>query len=312
MSPAKLAVERPITTAMFLAALCLMGLASLLSMSVDLFPNIDFPVAFIQSPYPGVDPAEMENIVTRKIEEEVNTVANVKKIMSSSFEGFSWITVEFTWGTNIDLAAVDLREKVDIAKRELPRDMEQITVAKFDINSEPVIDISVGGDYDLKTLRNLADRELKPSFERIPGVANVEVFGGLEREVRVKVSPERLRSLILTIDDIIRAVSRDNQNTPVGNITEGNFKYLIRSEGEFQRPEDLGRIIIKQIGQRPVYLSDVAVITDSYKDIESVARLNGKPAVNLQLKKESGANPVQISDQVKKLIPKLGVGTRDA
>ncbi|HNV68974.1 MAG TPA: efflux RND transporter permease subunit, partial [Candidatus Ozemobacteraceae bacterium] len=154
-------------------------------------------------------------------------------------------------------------------------------------------------------LRNLADRELKPSFERIPGVANVEVFGGLEREVRVKVSPERLRSLLLTIDDIIHAVSRDNQNTPVGNITEGNFKYLIRSEGEFQKPEDLGNIIVKQIGQRPIYLSDVAIISDSYKDIESVARLNGKPAVNLQLKKESGANPVQISDNVKKLIPRL-------
>ncbi|RCK78394.1 MAG: hypothetical protein OZSIB_1496 [Candidatus Ozemobacter sibiricus] len=299
------AVRRPVATLMLLVALTAIGLGALFSFSVDLFPNIDFPLAFIQTPYPGVDPSEMENIVTRKIEEEVNTVENIKKITSNSFEGFSWITVEFRWGTNIDLAAVDLREKVDVAKRKLPRDIEQITVAKLDINAQPILDVSLGGAYDLKELRRLADREIKPAFERISGVANVEVFGGLEREIRVKVVPERLKALRLTINDVISGITKDNQNTPVGNIIEGRFKYLIRSEGEMTTPERLGAIIIKEVDGRPIYLSEVATIHDAFKEIESVSRLNQQPAVSLSIKKEAGANPVEIAAAVRALVPKL-------
>ncbi len=299
------AVRRPVATLMLLLALTAIGIGALFSFSVDLFPNIDFPLAFIQTPYPGVDPSEMENIVTRKIEEEVNTVENIKNITSSSFEGFSWITVEFRWGTNIDLAAVDLREKVDVAKRKLPRDIEQITVAKLDINAQPILDVSLGGAYDLKELRRLADREIKPAFERIAGVANVEVFGGLEREIRVKVVPERLKALRLTINDVIAGITKDNQNTPVGNIIEGTFKYLIRSEGEMATPERLGAIIIKEVNGRPIYLSEVATIDDGFKEIVSVSRLNQQPAVSLSIKKEAGANPVEIAAAVRKLVPKL-------
>ncbi|HOY67112.1 MAG TPA: efflux RND transporter permease subunit [Candidatus Ozemobacteraceae bacterium] len=301
----RFSVERPITVSMVMVCAMLLGLGALYGLSVDLFPNIDFPLAFIETPYPGVDPAEMENIVTRKIEEEVNTVENIKRVTSYSFEGYSWIMIEFNWGTDIDLAAVDLREKVDIAKRKLPRDIEQVTVAKLDINAQAVLNVSMGGEFDLKTLRRIADKEVKPAFERVPGVANVEVFGGLEREIRVKVNPDRLKAFRLTINDVIGAVTRDNQNTPVGNITEGNFKYLVRSEGEVRTPRDLGGIVVKNVDGRPVYLSEIARVEDGYKEIESISRLNGKPAVTLSLKKEAGANPVEISDAVKKLLPKL-------
>ncbi|NLI77498.1 MAG: efflux RND transporter permease subunit [Candidatus Riflebacteria bacterium] len=299
------AVRRPIATLMLMIGLTAIGIGALFSFSIDLFPNIDFPLAFIQTPYPGVDPAQMENIVTRKIEEEVNTVENIKTMTSTSFEGFSWIMVEFQWGTNIDLAAVDLREKVDIAKRTLPRDIEQVTVAKLDINSQPILDVSLGGTYDLKELRRIADKEIKPAFERVGGVANVEVFGGLQREIRVKVVPERLRALKLTINDVINGITADNQNTSVGNIVEGNFKYLIRSEGEMATPERLGNIIVKDVEGRPVYLSELATIHDSFKDIESVSRLNQQPSVSLSVKKEAGANPVEISAAVRKLLPRL-------
>ncbi|MBP7634900.1 efflux RND transporter permease subunit [Candidatus Ozemobacteraceae bacterium] len=301
----RISVERPITVSMVMVCAMLLGLGALYGLSVDLFPNIDFPLAFIQTPYPGVDPAQMENIVTRKIEEEVNTVENIKRVTSYSFEGYSWIMIEFNWGTGIDLAAVDLREKVDIAKRKLPRDIEQVTVAKLDINAQPVLNVSMGGELDLKTLRRIADKEIKPAFERIGGVANVEVLGGLEREIRVKVDPDRLKAFKLTINDVIGAVSNDNQNTSVGNITEGNFKYLVRSEGEVRTPKDLGGIVVRNIDGRPVYLSELARIEDGYKEIESVSRLNGKPAVTLSLKKEAGANPVEISDAVKKVLPRL-------
>jgi len=298
-------VNKPVTITMLMIAILFSGLAALFSLNVDLFPDIDFPMAFIQAPYPGVNPAEMENIVTKKIEEEINTVENIKKITSYSFEGYSQILVEFNWGTNIDFGAIDLREKVDIAKRKLPRDIEQITVSKFDVNARPIIDISVGGKFNLKILRTIVEKEIKPAFERISGVANVELFGGLEREIKVKVSPVRLKAYSLTINDIVNAIRFDNRNTPVGNVEERNFKFLIKSEGEVKSPEDLENIIIKQINGKPIYISDVAKVYDSYKDIESISRLNFQSAITLSIKKEAGANPVNISDKVKKTVASL-------
>jgi HAE1 family hydrophobic/amphiphilic exporter-1 len=290
---------------MLMLAMALVGIGAALILNVALFPDLDIPVAFVQAPYPGVDPAEMENIVTKKIEDEVNTVENIDKIESYSAEGFTQVVINFKYGTDIDLSAVDLRAKVDIAKRELPRDIEQVTVSKVDLNAFPVMSIALGGDYDLVELRRIADKEIKPAFQRISGVANVEIMGGLEREIRIKVSPEKLKALNLEIDDIINAVSRDNQNTPLGNINEGSFKYLLRSEGEVKHPQELGDIIIKEVNSRPIYLSEIAYIEDSHKDLESVSRINGKPSVTLEVKKEAGANPVRISDAAQKLIPKL-------
>lgn len=285
--------------------MALIGIGAFLLFNVALFPNIDIPVAFVQAPYPGVDPAEMETIVTKKIEDEVNSVENVDKIESYSVEGFSQTVINFKFGTDLDLAAVDLRAKVDQAKRNLPRDMEQVTVSKVDINAFPVLNIALGGNYDLVELRRIADREIKPAFQQIGGVANVEVRGGLVREIRVKIDPERLLAFNLTIDDVITAVGKDNANTPLGNIVEGSFKYLLRSDGRAKTPQQLGNIIVKEIKTRPVYLSELATIEDSYKEIESLSRINGKPSVTLEIKKSADANPVLISDAAQALIPKL-------
>lgn len=305
MSIPRTSINRPVTVTMLMLAMALIGIGAIFVLNVSLFPDIDIPVAFIQAPYPGVDPAQIETIVTQKIEDEVNTVENIDELESYSVEGFSQIVVSFDYGTDIDLASVDLRAKVDIAKRELPRDIEQVTVSKVDINAFPVLNVALGGDFDLVELRNIADREIKPAFQRISGVANVEIKGGREREIRVKVAPDKLLALNLTIDDVINAVTRGNQDTPLGNIDEGNFKYLLRSEGEVTDPQQLGDIIIKEVGGRPVYVSEVAVIEDSFKEIESVSRLNGKPSVTLEIKKEAGANPVEISDQAQELVPEL-------
>ncbi|GEM_PF-67565 len=305
MSIPRISINRPVSVIMLTLAMALIGIGAVFILNVALFPNLDIPVAFVQAPYPGVDPSQMETIVTKKIEDEVNTVENIDKLESFSVEGFSQIIINFKYGTDIDLAAVDLRAKVDLAKRELPRDIEQVTVSKVDINAFPVLSIALGGDYDLVELRRIADREIKPAFQRIEGVANVEVKGGFEREIRIKVTPEKLLAFNLTIDDIITAISRDNQDTPLGNINEGNFKYLLRSEGEVTSPEQLGGIIVKEVNGRPIYVEELATIEDSYKDIESLSRLNGKPSVTLEIKKEAGANPVLISDQAQKLIPRL-------
>jgi len=290
---------------MLMLGMALIGFGAFLTFNVALFPNIDIPVAFVQAPYPGVDPAEIETIVTKKLEDEINSVENIDKIESYSAEGYSQTVINFKFGTDLDLAAVDLRAKVDQAKRNLPRDMEQVTVSKVDINAFPVLNIALGGNYDLVELRRIADREIKPAFQQISGVANVEVKGGLQREIRVKISPERMLAYELTIDDVITAVNKDNQNTPLGNINEGSFKYLLRSEGQVKNPQQLGTIIIKEINRRPIYLSEIATIDDQYKEIESTSRINGQPSVTLEIKKTADANPVLISDAAQNLIPKL-------
>jgi len=305
MSIPRTSINRPISVTMLMLGMALIGFGAFLTFNVALFPNIDIPVAFVQAPYPGVDPAEIETIVTKKLEDEINSVENIDKIESYSAEGYSQTVINFKFGTDLDLAAVDLRAKVDQAKRNLPRDMEQVTVSKVDINAFPVLNIALGGNYDLVELRRIADREIKPAFQQISGVANVEVKGGLQREIRVKISPERMLAYELTIDDVITAVSKDNQNTPLGNINEGSFKYLLRSEGQVKNPQLLGTIIIKEINRRPIYLSEIATIDDQYKEIESTSRINGQPSVTLEIKKTADANPVLISDAAQSLIPKL-------
>lgn len=305
MSIPRISIHRPISVTMLMLGMALIGIGAFLVLNVALFPNIDIPVAFVQAPYPGVDPSEIETIVTKKIEDEINSVENIDKIESYSAEGYSQTVINFKFGTDLDLAAVDLRAKVDQAKRNLPRDIEQITVSKVDINAFPILNIALGGNYDLVELRRIADREIKPAFQQISGVSNVEVKGGLQREIRIKIIPERLLAYELTIDDVITAVGKDNQNTPLGNINEGSFKYLLRSEGQVKTPQQLGNIIIKEINRRPIYLSEISTIEDLYKDIESTSRINGQPSVTLEIKKSADANPVLISDAAQALIPKL-------
>ncbi|MDD2716651.1 MAG: efflux RND transporter permease subunit [Candidatus Wallbacteria bacterium] len=305
MNIPEIAVKRPVGITMIVMVFLLLGGVAMFSLNVDLYPNIDYPTAYIRIPYPGVSPADMESIVTKKIENEVNALENVKDINSRSQDGEAGIGVEFVWGTDLNLALIDLRDKVEAAKRRLPRDIDQIRVMKQDMNARPIMDIALAGDFDPKTMRTLAEIEIAPVIQRIPGVAAVDVSGGLQREIKIQVNPTTLNSLGLTINDVIKAVNVDNQNTPVGDINEGSYQYMVRSVGEIQRPEDFGKIVVKKLADRPVYLSELAVIEDSNKEISTLSRMNGRPSVTLGVRKTQGANPVLISDAVNQLLPQL-------
>ena len=166
MSIPRFSITHPVSVTMLMCGMALIGIGALFLLNVALFPNIDIPVAFIRAPYEGVDPAEIETIVTRKIEDQINTVENIKKITSYSSEGAAVIVIEFNYGTNIDLAAVDVRAKVDLAKRVLPDEMNDITTSKVDFNAMSIMNLAVGGDFDDVELRRIADREIKPAFQR--------------------------------------------------------------------------------------------------------------------------------------------------
>lgn len=305
MSIPRFSITHPVSVTMLMCAMALVGAGALFLLNVALFPNIDIPIAFIRAPYEGVDPAEMETIVTQKIEDQVNTVEDIKKITSYSMEGYAIVLIEFNYGTDINLAAVDVRAKVDLAKRLLPDEMSDITTSKVDFNAMPIMNLAIGGEYDDVELRRIAEREIKPAFQQISGVASVDISGGREREIRIKVFPDKLLALNLTINDVINAVAQDNANTSLGNMTEGAFRYLLRSDGRMSDPQQLGNIIIKEVNSRPIYVSEVAIIEDSYKDITTISHINGTPSVTMQIKKVTEANPVTISDAAMKLIPEL-------
>jgi len=305
MSLPEFSIKKPVTILMLVVALFLVGYLSLTSLSIDLFPDIDIPIALVQAVYPGVNPSEMENLVTIPIEDEISTVSNVDTIDSYSLEGITQIVVRLNWGEDLDFAAVDLREKVDIAKRELPSDIENIIVSKVDIDSMPIMSVSISGGKNLIDLRTIVDEEIKPAFERIDGVGSADVNGGLEREIHIDVNPDILEELGLTLNDVVNAIRTDNLNVPAGNIEEGQFKYLIKTEGEVGDVRELSNIPVKKLGPAIIKIADVAEVVDTYKEVTSIGRMNGRPAVNISLKKESGANPVDVSDRVQELIKEL-------
>ncbi|MCK9224638.1 MAG: efflux RND transporter permease subunit [Candidatus Muirbacterium halophilum] len=308
MSLSGIAVKKPITVLMAVVGVFFIGYLALNGLSIDLFPNIDFPVAFIQAIYPGVNPTEMENLVTKPVEDEIATVGNIKQITSYSLEGFSQIIVEFNWGENIDFGAIDLREKTDTARRKLPADVEQVTVSKFDINSMPIISLSISSDdIDLITLRSLIDDEIKPVIERIKGVATADVSGGLEREIHINVNLKELERYEISMNDVISSISSGNRNIPAGDMEEGQFKYLIRAEGQIASIDELKNLTIKKKGEAIITIKDVAEVNDTFKDISSESRINNNSSVTISIKKETGENPVGVSDGLKKVIKTLEI-----
>ncbi|MGM0607155.1 MAG: efflux RND transporter permease subunit [Candidatus Muiribacteriota bacterium] len=305
MSISNLSINRPVTILMIVLAIVFVGLIALNALNVALFPDVDFPIAFVQVSYPGVDPAEMENIVTRPLEDEIATVSNLDEMTSYSVEGFSQIVVQFEWGSDIDVGAADLREKVDIARKRLPRDIEQIIVQKVNMDSMPVMTLAVAGGDDPVSLRSFVDDDVRHYIESSYGVANVNLSGGLEREIQIDVDLFKLTEYNLSINDINQALSSDNMNLPVGDVEEGQFKYLVRAESEVESVKELEEITVTQIGNSIIKLGDVASVNDTHADIDSFSRFNLSDSVNISIQAETGANPVNISDEIHKLVQTL-------
>ncbi|MFA7578070.1 MAG: efflux RND transporter permease subunit, partial [Candidatus Muiribacteriota bacterium] len=214
MSISQFAINKPVTVLMLVIGVIFVGYLALNGLGIDLFPDIDFPIAFIQAAYSGVDPAEMENIVTKPVEDEIATVSDIDRITSYSVEGFSQVVIQFKWGADIDVGAADLREKVDIVKRRLPSELDSIIVQKLDIDAQPVMAISIAGEMNLVELRSLVDNEIKPLIERASGVASASISGGLQREIHINVDLFKLEEYKIPIGDIISAISSDNRNIP--------------------------------------------------------------------------------------------------
>ena len=302
MNVPELAVKKR-TSVMVLAIMVLIfGPLSYFSLPRESAPDITIPFVFIMTNYAGVAPEDIESAITIPIEKKLKGLEGVKRIESSSTEGASSIVIEFVAGTDIDDVLQKTKDKVDLAKQELPRDLEDDPeVMEINISEMPIVVYSLSGTCGLVCLKDLAE-ELEEEFESIPGVLEADVTGGLEREVRVEPYPDKMAYFGLSILMLQDVISQENQNVSGGAIRMGDGRFQLRVPGEFRTPEEIYGLIVGVHHGQPVYLRDVARVVDGFKDEEGRSRLNGQQAVNIQIKKRAGENILSIMDRATEIV----------
>lgn len=292
-------VSRPVTILMLFIGLILIGLISYQNLGLDLLPDLSFPMSAIIVSYSGVAPQEIENMVTIPLEEAVATIQGVKKISSYSREGSSLVLMEFNWGTDMDVSALNIREKIDQVKGFLPDDASDPIVIKFDPSLMPILVLGMDSEEkDLQKLQEYAEDIIKPRLERMEEVASVSINGGLDREILVSIDNDKLRSNQLSFSQVTAALAGENVNLPAGTLKEGTINFLIRTLGRFESTQDIEEILISNIRGKKIYLGDIAKVEDTFKERNSITYVNGKPGIMISLQKESGKNTVTVAKRV--------------
>ncbi len=298
------AVNKSITVMVLAVIIIVFGVYCYIVLPRESDPDITIPNVFVTTSYRGVSPADMETSVTIEIEKKLKGLDGVKKIQSVSSEGLSSINIEFVTGTDIDKALQDVKDKVDEAKSELPTDLEDDpSVFEVNFSELPIVVFSMSGTCGLATLKTIAD-DLKDDIEAIPGVLEAEVTGGLEREIRVEVFPEKLAYYGMSIPTFQQVLYSENQNTSGGAIRLGQGRFQLRVPGEFRTPAEIYGLVMGTHKGQPIYLKDLARVVDGFKDETSRSRLDGRSAVNIAVKKRSGENIIKISNKIDQLIAK--------
>jgi HAE1 family hydrophobic/amphiphilic exporter-1 len=282
------------------------GLVSLLGLSIDLYPDISFPTVMVVTTYEGVAPEDIETLLTKPIEQAVAAVEDVDEVESSSREGVSVVEVKFKWGKDMDIASMDVRQAIDMAKAYLPDDAAEPFTFRFSSSAMPILFMAVTGDYSLAELRKICLDEIEPRLLRIKGVAAVYTQGGEEREIHVYADDEKLRAYGLSLQDLANALRMENVRVPGGRIEQGRSDLLLRTTGEFTSVGDIAGVVVGRMAGTPVYLRDVARVEDAFEDKTSESRVASKPGVMVMIQKQSVANTVEVSDRVKADLPRIG------
>ena len=298
LAPTSLAIDHETSVGVLLFFIIILGFLSYRTIPRESFPEVEIPTIAVNTIYPGVSPADIESLLTRPLEEELSTITDIKDLTSTSVEGYSSIIAEFETSVNLDEALQKIREKVDLAKTELPAEAEDPSIFEFSFSEIPIMQVNLAGQYDLVRLKEVG-QALQDRIEQIPSVLRVEVRGGLEREVKVDVQLDRLQFYDLSINDVIDAIRNENVNIPGGSIDVGSFTYLVRVDGEFDDPTAIDDLVIEAESGRPVYVRDVATVEFGFQDRTSFARLDDSPVVTLDIIKRSGYSIIETSDMVK-------------
>jgi len=306
--------RRRVTILMFTIGIMLFGAVSLSRLKLNLLPDLSYPTLTIRTEYDGAAPAEVENLVSKPIEEILGAVKNVSQVRSISRTGQSDVTLEFSWGTNMDYASMDVREKLDALF--LPLEVQRPVILRFDPTLDPVMRFALYTESNedpvqaLKYLRRFADEQVKKDLEAALGVASVKISGGLEEEIQVLIDQRRLARLGIRAEQVVTTLRSENINLSGGRLEEGTQQYLVRTLNEFQSVEEIRDLVIAQREGKPLYVRDVADVVQGYKERDAISRLNGREAVEVAVYKEGDANTVAVADavtfrlnQLKKMLP---------
>jgi HAE1 family hydrophobic/amphiphilic exporter-1 len=277
-----------------------LGAISLSRLPIDLMPDITYPTLSISTTYQNAGPQEMEELVTRPIEEAMSAVPGVEEVYSVSTEGASNVRVMFTWGTDLDAAASDVRDRLDRVIPNLPENADRPTLRKFDPSSFPILILGIASNLDPIEVRKIIDNQIKYRIERVPGVAALEIRGGLEREVHVNLHTDKVKALGLPLEQIISRISSGNVNLPAGIIERGNLNVTVRAPGEFSDLDQLRGTVVAIREGVPIRVSEIADVEDSYRKITRAVRVNGQPGTRLSVSKRSGSNTVTVAEAVLK------------
>jgi len=305
MNIAQGSVKRPILTTIIFIIIITLGIVSFWRLSIDLMPEVTFPTISVITSYSNVGPQEMEELISRPIEEALAAVQGVEEITSTSTEGTSSVRVSFTWGTDLDVAANDIRDRIDRVMGRLPEDIERPMIRKFDLSAFPIMMIGISSNLNPLDLRQLVEDQIKYRLERVPGVAAIDIRGGLNREIHVDLKSAQLKALGLSTDAIIAALRNENQNIPAGLYEKGNLEVLIRTQGDFRSLDEIEKTVVTIRDGTPILIRDVAIVEDSWQEVRDLVRIDEKTGLRISVNKQSGANTVTAAEAVHAELKKI-------
>ena len=305
MNLAKVCIERPVLAVMVNLVFVFLGIVSFSMLTIDLFPEVDIPLVAVKTVWQGANPKEIESQVTKEIEDAVTTIGGIKSIESNSLDSISIVTIEFEFGTDVNLAHIDVKDKVDAIVTRLPDDAYPPIAEKFDLGASPIMELMLTGDRPLRELYELADGEIKEALSRIQGVASVGILGGEKREIQVNLSKERLKAYGLSITDVAQAVKSGNVSIPAGRIIQSKDEFTVRMEAEFTDLNELQDLDVFLRSDGAVKLRELGLVADTLAEKRMTARYGGKEGISLNIIKLTDAQPIRLADNVRKKIKVL-------
>ncbi len=308
MSLPSFGVRRPMTNLMIFSAIVVLALYSLTRLGIDMMPEIEPPAITVVSVYPGASPEDVEAKVTEVLENQLATTPGVEKITSRSREGISTLSLKFIWGTNMDEASNDIRDRIDRAKRllpDIPDEMDQPFIFKFNTSMIPIQVVGVTAQESYPELFDMIDKRVCDPVRQLPGVGTVQLNGGLERQINVWIDRQRLEGYGFSVLDLMTVLKAENITQPAGNIKSGLTDYLLRVPGEFTSPEEINTVILGRREDKLVYLKDVATVEDGFKEVDELIRIDKNPGIIMIIQKQTGTNSVEVAMRVKKKLEEL-------
>ncbi|HEY0876784.1 MAG TPA: efflux RND transporter permease subunit [Vicinamibacterales bacterium] len=302
---AAISVKRPVFASVLIISLTVVGAFSFFNLGVDRFPKVDFPTVVVTTTLPGAAPEEVETEITDKIEEAVNTISGIDELRSTSSEGVSLVIVSFLLEKDADVAAQEVRDRVNRVLPLLPRNIDQPTVEKFDPDSSPVLTLALSANKPIRDITEYADKKLRRQLESVSGVGQVVVVGGRARQINVTLDPDRLRAYNLTVTDVSRALQTQNAEIPGGRVEQGSTALTLRTRGRVNSVAEFGDIVVRERDGHPVLLRDVAIVEDGMAVAETKAHIDGSPSVLLTIRRQSGTNTVQVVEAVKERLAEV-------